>query len=325
LRHHKQICALIIALLLPALSSFGADTKNGAGKRQLVFPKEFSCGQLYIYTKTPGEAFWPDAESVKLRGHPFGEARGTLNVPSGAGLYLIGSYDLVEHADVLNKLSPDALDCLSFGKIGAMIDLEPVIEPLSHLTGLQRLEFNTAELSDTALIKLRALVNLESLTLTICNINGTCFQKLDTLTKLKDLNLSNNKLDPSTYSCISNYPNLENLVLSHCGFADADIIPLLKLKRLKHLRLERSLITGKALAQMKNFKSLADLALGGSKLSVDELCRLEGSKILLLALPEGSYSTTDLTRLKQALPSTQLFFAHHGSPMNPYTFFAPLH
>jgi hypothetical protein len=325
LRHYKQICAFIIALFLPVLSAFGADTNGGAAKRQLVFPKEFSSGQLYIYTKTPAEVFWPDAASAQMRGHLLGEARGTVNVPSGAGLYLIGSYDLVNHADVLNKLSPDAIDCLSFGRIGAMIDLEPVIEPLSHLTGLQRLEFNTAELSDTVVVKLRTLVNLESLTLTICNINGTCFQKLDTLSKLKDLNLANNKLDPSTYSYISNYPNLENLILSHCGFADADIIPLLKLKRLKHLRLERSLITGKGMAQMKNFKSLADLALGGSRLSVDEICRLQGSKISRLALPEGNYSPADLTRLKQALPSTQLFFEHHGSPMNPYTFFAPLH
>jgi hypothetical protein len=317
--------AFALALCFLTLSAHGTETKRGVATRQLVFPKEFSCGQLYCYTKESYREWLTGASDAKKLGHRLGEARGTVKVPSGPDLYLIASYDLVGHPEALYKLKPDDLSCLSFGRIGFTNDLDPVIAPVSHLTGLKRLEFDSADLVDAHLEKLASLVNLQSLTLTVCSIRGTCFEKLTPLTRLKELVLAENQLDSHACSYISNYPSLVCLNLSHCGVKDADIVALSKLKQLKHLWLGRSLITAKGLALLRNFKGLVELDLWQTKLSVNDLCCLEGSKLPILYLPEDRYAASDLKRLKKALPYTELRVNGIAGCIDTNTFFAPLH
>jgi hypothetical protein len=193
--------------------------------------RDFLAVTLYSYKENRGHQWLPIAADAKRSGHLVGEARGIVDAPSEPDLYLIASYDLVAHPDALNKLSPDALQCISFGRIGSLTPLDQIFGPLSRLTGLRRLEFDCADLPDKVVEKLRTLVNLEALDMTVCSIQGCCFQKLGSLTKLKELNLADNELKPQAFACISTLPSLVYLDLSHCGVTDADVITSVQARR----------------------------------------------------------------------------------------------
>ena len=308
----------------------GEDVANSPSVRQLVFPKQFSLGKIFVYYPVNSEAGLLDARAVAAaRGRFVGDAQGTLSLKlaKNARLYLFPSYKLIEDPLVLRKLDPNIFDCVAFETTAILVAINKTIEPISHLTGLQRLEMDAADLTDDDIKPIKALINLESLSLVGNQIHGTCFRDLASLTKLRSLNVTMNPLVPSAFVELAKFKNLEKLEISQCGVNDGALVALTQLANLRHLSIGQGQISSKGLNLVKDLKKLQYLAVNGTKLSVKDLCTLQGSSIAKLVLPDHQYSNQDMQALKKALPAVKFDIQGKSRPVDSdtQTIFGPIH
>jgi len=296
--------------------------------RVLVFPKKFSFGKLFTYNdKDPAHlASAKDVVADEL-GTAIGNARGSvaLSLPPHAPIYLSASYELIKHPQALLEVKPDVVDALSFGNFGVVEDLGKIYEPLAHLTGLRLLDLDVSEVNDENMLYLKTLVNLENLSLTMCQVRGKCFKSLP-FPRLNKLELSGNTLDNEAYAAIARYKTLEWLSVGHTGADDAALIELTKLKQLRHLGLTQCKVSARGLALIKTMPRLQELELMGTRLTLHDLISLKGmsSSLKVLTLPSGKFSRQDRHLLQLALPKTQLNLPQQVDG-ETNELFAPLH
>jgi Leucine-rich repeat (LRR) protein len=311
-------------------SSYAHESADKELVRLLVFPKQFSLGKLYSYEPIDAHRLFLESHEVSHGlGHYVGEAKGVISLPvqRHTRIYLSPSYELIEHPEVLTTLDPKIVDCVAFDNKALMIPVDKAVEPLSHLTGLRRVEINVAELTDEQAAPLRKLTNLESLSLVGNALHGSCLTGFTSMTKLKSLDLTFNPLTRSAFTYISRISSLERVAINQCGVNDSDLAELAKLHNLTHLGINQSSVTAKGLALLKHFKNLQHLSLLGTSLSVKDLTILSGSNLRSIDLPHRKYSEQDLQMLKEALPSIHVAIPNRSHKVDNDTrmIFAPLH
>jgi len=312
----------------PSNSSPSLKTAKAAAIRKLVFPSQFSLGRLYVYKDKVSPHHYPNGKMVaETLGRFVGEAKGTVQfaVPDQAVVYLVASYQLTEHPEVLTKLDPNVVDCLSFANTGIMAEVIRAIKPVSHLTGLRYLDLSVSELTDESLTPLKALTNLERLNLYMSGINGTFLKEVTSLRKLLSLELTSNLLDAKAFVYLSKFQSLENLQLNRCGVRDGDMQQVSKLANLTSLGLSQDLMTGKGLALLKPLKKLRFLSLTNCNLSTSDLMALKGTDLSTLNLPANSYTPAEMSQLQRAMPHTKLFCRSGQVSDYEKTLYGPLH
>jgi len=309
------------AVAAPALPG---KSQSPGGTRTAVFPQEFSLGKLFVCVLPAGKHILPNSKVISKTNESFiAEARGKVKLPTKGYVYLIPTYQLLEHPQVLRKLDPNIVDCVGLARVGVLESLDNLIEPLSHLTGLRRLDLELAELPDDLLKNLKTLTKLEALDLASCSVRGSFLKDLSALTNLEELDLSNNRLEPTAFAAISQFHNLQELNLSYTGCTDANVSDLIKLKNLRELFLVSTKITAKGLCQLQTLKNLNYLDLTDIDLHAKDLCCLSSLKLKTLRLPRR-YSFEQMRMLETAMPATHLKVYRESIDKDTNKLLAPL-
>ncbi len=321
-------------MLAPAAAAGPGEAKSEASGetrkiRQLVFPANVSHGDLYTFYSKDDPNGLPSPDRVMHeRGKFLARARGTVNLPASKlqHIYFFPSYDLIDHPQVLNTITPSEIDCIAFYTSAVLVPIEKMMEPIAHLTGLRRLDVDAAELTDDQIAPLKSLPNLEYLSAVGNSIHGGCLKDFACRNKIRMLDLSFNPLSRTAIAEISQFKNLETLHLAQCNVTDKDVVEISKLTRLADLAIGQSLITVKSLNILKKMKSLYLLDLNGTKPSVRDLLVLKGSSLGKLKLAPKWYSPEEMTVLKAGLPNIKISVPKvKGVNSDTKTLFAPLH
>jgi hypothetical protein len=306
-----------------ASNATGASNASGAS-HVLSFPKANSLGKLYYLDHAFKAPLLPDSAVMRKVSMAYvGQAQGRVTVTGNGQLYLVGSYYLGEHPEELKSLPADMFACISFSKLGITQSLDNVIEPVSHMTGLRRLELPFSEIPENTLSKLKTLTKLESLDLTACSLRGSCLHDLSGLPKLQVLYLQGNRLDTSAYMALSHCKTLAVLNLSQTGITDQGLGEIVKLPNLRELTLANARITLHGLKQLTALKHLTYLELTDTKLQAKDLLCLAPLKLQHFLLPHG-YSARDLKMLHDAMPTTKLSAVSRAVDSDTNTLCAPL-
>ncbi|MBS2007578.1 MAG: hypothetical protein JST01_11085 [Cyanobacteria bacterium SZAS TMP-1] len=315
---------------MPFLTAIGAvafsscEAFAAEATRTIEFPREFSLGTLFIYPGLPGQILLPDSAGIKKTpGLSVWQARGRVTLPSRGYIYLLASYDLVEHPEVLSKLAPDAITCISFSKMGILQSLDKVIEPVSHLTGLKRLELQFAELPDARLKPIKNMAGLESLDLDMCGLRGTFLRDVGPLKNLKGIGLSDCRLVPQAFADLALFPNLIFLNLVRTGITDDGLSQVVKLSKLQTLYLANARITPKGLKYLTALKHLSVLELTDTDLQARDLLCLAPLKLSRIFLPRR-YPPAEMELLQRSMPGTEMKFIHKAVDTDTKHLFAPL-
>jgi len=321
------VCGRLLLLMVCGLATFNCLTvareAPAAKSRFLQFPEQ-SIGTLFVLERGPTTALLPESAAfTKVPGIPSWNARGRVSIPPLGETYLIASYYLIEHPEVLKNIDPTGLTCISFGKMGIMQPLDKVIEPLSHMSGLRRLELQYAEISDEKLIPLKALTHLEALDLNMSGVRGTCLKDFVSLTTLKELDLSDDRLVPGAFADIARLQNLRTLNLVRTGVTDDGMVQISKLKNLQTLYLANAHITPRSLKLLASMKALKTLELSDINFKAADLLCLAPLNLRRLFLPH-KYAASDEKVLRKAMPQTEFSYVHETLNTDHKTLFAPL-
>ena len=151
---------------------------------------------------------------------------------------------------------------------------------LEHLTRLQFLKLRGQGMTDACLAHVRRLVNLRSLNLRDCRIEGRGLDYLDHLPQLEELFISNCPLTDAGVEHLVRLGALRRIRISDTRIDDAGLLPLRKLKQLTDLDLWGSPITDAGLAQLAGMRGLHVLGLRGTRVTVWGLGSISGLKQL---------------------------------------------
>ena len=319
-----------MAALIAVFSLTAAAHAGNQFTRRLSFPKQFSLGTIhYYYSAHDSDETLPCANLKGSVGKVLGEARGDVMAPPAKNthLYLFPSYDLVAQPEVFRSLDPNLFDCICFANKFVMEPATKVVAPLAHMTGLRRLELESAELTDKEVAQLKPLINLEYLSLSTNIFSGATLKELSGMTKLYSFDLSANKLTPAAYAAVAQLKNLEHLRLNHCGVDDQAIVVLAKLDKLQDLQIGQSKITKKSIPLLKGMKSLTMLGMVGSTLPAKDYALFAGSRIRRIGLSDTQFSPAEIAIIQRSLPGVYLSISHNLNPVagDNKQLFAPLH
>lgn len=307
--------------------SAGKIVVDNATARKLSFPQQ-SLGKLYTFDNSHNDYRFVGGKLLAERYGKFvGEARGNIAVPLRKGelLYLVASFEMTEKPELLYKVAPDAIDCLSFALGGIMVDMKKTIKPVSHLTGLRYLEFGVAEFDDKAVLPLKGMTNLEGLNMHLTGIRGLCLNDFIALKKLVNLDVSSNMLDAEAFKYIARMTRLKKLDLARTGITDDGIAEIAKLPDVRELVLTQNNISARGLAHLQKMKNLRNLSLTGCNLTTRDLLALKGTKLQSMLLPMNRYTEDDMNLLHRTFAGVKLSAKHDTVSNYHKTLFGPLH
>lgn len=292
-------------------------TANAASPRVLDFPGDDSYGKIILLGKN-----W-DVMAKRNMGKFLSDARGAVKVDKSEPLMLVANYALADHPQVLNKLPPDAFDCIVFENIPAE---DKIFGPLSRLTGLKRLEFKEGEFNDKAFVQVRSLVNLEALLVHECFVTGASITQLGDLKKLRMLHLVILDLNwPLLAKSGPSFPNLVQLGLGKTGMTDEGLAWVERMPHLQKLDINDNRLTGSGFVHFKKLKELNSISLKRTPVKLEGLIQLKS----LPSLKEIDFSRAqlppnDIKKLAAVLTHTKLTMPQ-GSQGETFELFAPLH
>ena len=262
--------------------------------RVIEFPPDQSLGTLYV---EPDDFQTMDSSYVALRNEEWeylGQAQGDVKVPSNRNIQLrvmlrlrsedrprlnsqstktlrdqcyVGPDDL----SGLSSIDPNDLTRITVNCLSPMKHVnERVLEPLSHMTGLQMLELWDTGVTNEGILYLRKLGALKSLLLRESQVSGTG------LAVLQDL------------------PHL-NYLDCYTGATDVDLTSLGQISSLRWLRIRMGRIRGPGLAELTHLPDLERLCLWGQTgLSDRHISYLQGlTNLKSLTLWGTNYPLTD--------------------------------
>lgn len=297
--------------LLPAI----AGTEAVAKERIINFPEKSSIGKLYLM---------PQNTSLlgTVKDTFFADAIGKVRVPDGQRTLLKGDYELRDDLRPLLKLKADDIDYLNLSKLPIS---DSQTKYLRHLTGLQRLDLEGADISDEALKDIGTLKQLKSLSISKTLINGSGFKYLTGLIELAELQAGFINLKESNLASLLKLKRLRSLKLAATQITEESTKYVGKIQSLEHLKLSsNNRINDRAIANLVGLSNLALLNLrdtGVTIASVESLIKMKNLRTLELS--ERLFSKNQRKVLKQQLPKCRIKFGT-GSKVSP-ELFAPLH
>lgn len=197
---------------------------------------------------------------------------------------------------------------------------------IAKLTRLKALRFtNNGKLTDTGMVQLAGLKDLESFSFVGTSITGRAYAKFEGFTKLTRVSHRGSKIDDEGLKELCEHlPNLESLSLAHAKFTDAGAPNLAKLTKLKGLELGalttptalknitslpiESLQLGEgfdkseSLPIVKEIKTLKRLTLTNCRATTDDDLKLLATMTQLESLELGHFE-----QLEAHLPQLQAF------------------
>jgi hypothetical protein len=150
------------------------------------------------------------------------------------------------------------------------------LEYLKALPNLQSLSLVGTEVTDIGLERLKGLNKLRSLNLASTPVTGAGLKHLKGLTKLQSLVLAGSKVTDAGLEHLKALPNLVSLDLFSTAATDAGLEQLGELPNLQSLNLEYTEVTDAELERLKGLSKLQSLNLTATKMGDAGLKHLEG-------------------------------------------------
>ena len=288
---------------------------------QLVFPDDITVGELY--TRPAAEPFYApfDPASGRESWKYHGEARGTVEIPSGLQIKLeVPDAKLLQY---LTGLQADSLQSLSLR--GSNLHDEE-LSSIARLTGLRALDCeHNASLTDKGLNYLSDLKQLEWLHLGLtgvslgeagpfpgleqlwyldlnqCPLSMNALNVISKISGLRWISLEETNVNVAGLAQLTSCPRLEGLNLCGCSLDQSPISSLAGLKNLHYLDLSNEMqIIDAELSLLTGLKNLQFLSLRKNKGVTDAgMAALSSLKELrYLDLRETSITNAALASLK---------------------------
>jgi Leucine-rich repeat (LRR) protein len=156
----------------------------------------------------------------------------------------------------------NSVDTVWFNKAGA----DEVAGHVARLPGLDFLDLDCSDLSDSGLARLRGL-DLHKLDLYRTKVTDNGVQQLRALTNIKELDLSSTSVGDAGMSEVATLPKLERLVVGDTNVTDLGVGSIVKLPALKVLDLSGSRISDKGAALLASKAGLEKVNLEGTRVS----------------------------------------------------------
>lgn len=311
MKHPLKNSMAIAMVLMAAVCGLGSDAKE----RIIKFPEKTSIGKLYSF---------PKKESLigTVNDTFFADAIGTVRVPDGQRTLLKGDYILRDDLKPLLRLKADDIDYLNLSKL-PITDAQ--VKNLRHLTGLQRLDLEGADISDEALKDIGMLKHLKVLCVSKTLINGSGFKYLAGLSELEELQTGNNNLKDSNVAYLLPLKRLRVLRLGATQIGEEAAKYVGKLQALESVRLaNNNRINDRAVSHLVGLGNLDGLNLRDTGVTIAALESLiKMKKLRHLELSERFFNKRQMKLLRQELPKCRIKFGT-GSKVSP-DLFAPLH
>ena len=275
-------------------------------ERTVQFGEGSSLGQLY---RTSGESEGEFYTITDTRWSSLGPAEGAVHVPESVGLRLKVDWKAVD-LSALSKLEPNDLQAIDFSP-----PFDPKFDLYSHMVTKRILNLPNEQLK-----YLSHLTGLYQLNLSNTTITNDGLAHLENLKSLRSLNLFSTKIGDAGLAYLKNFASLQELYLGATNITDEGVKHIRGLNSLKCLSLTAGMrrvkedgglvlspsvnprITDKALAYIKNIKSLEELGLRNTNISDAGLGQLYGLKSLKRLDVSGTkVSEAAIKRLEKAL------------------------
>lgn len=324
------ILGLVVALSLGLITglTLTAEAKpnertSGAKKpsqritRTIVFPKNYSLGNVYVVPYKPEiMAVWTNAATSTQK------AQGTVPIRGDGLVMLTGSYQLAENMSVLKTLKPNDLQVLDMYRCEIEDKDSSSIACLSGLIGLQ---LDDTEIGDSSLKTLSKLSNLVFLSLSSTQITGTTISQLAPLKQLRRLELGRNLIKKENLVQLLQLPQIERLGLQGCRINDEDLDTICKLENLAALLLlDNTQITDLGLKKIASLKKLYYLEISHAQITPNGLKYLTKLPLKRLILGKKQFTPSQIERIKKMFPKAEIAIYDNSSRMDP-ELFTPLH
>jgi len=263
-----------------------------------------------------------------LEKHPkgtfFAEAKGTIPYSTDDALMLTARFPLTENPSVMNKLPVDAFQYINITNLPAE---DKIFGPLSHLTGLRRLDFEEGEFHDKAFSQLSKLVNLEAITVRECFVTGESLTHFGSLKKLQYMSLKKIALDWNLLcKSAAVFPAMTNVHFTDTNLSDQGLKWLEKMPNLARLTLDGDAqLTDKGLLTLKKLKQLRKLELKKLNLTANGIIKLQGTGIKALYIEDMNFNPTEIKQIKDSMPDVLFHFGKRKIKEGTMEIFAPLH
>ncbi len=307
--------AILVALIL--MQMYNSAFAKSDTTRKIYFPAK-SIGKAYT-VNTTDPAMLLSIGGIK--GRFIGPARGTYTIPKDEKVYLELDPNAAENISNLKGLGPDT--CFAIRIYYAETD-DSLLQELSKLKSLYRLDMRECTFSEQGLRALSHLDNLERLMMEGCAIKGDCNDALHQFKKLRLLNLSGCHTAPATVAQLFNLPHLEYLAIARCGINNEALKGAVAAKKLKFLDLSSNAeVSGPGLANLKSCRSLTHIRVKFTGIRARDLLVLKGLQLRLVDMHESSISASLLKELQVAFPGCTFAFTKK-EPLGDYEMlFAP--
>ncbi|MBU6453284.1 MAG: hypothetical protein KGS72_15990 [Cyanobacteria bacterium REEB67] len=215
----------------------------------VTFPSDFSIANLYL---RPYTGQWSKARDLRLA------ARGRVIIPEGYKINVEMTYDGVEHAELIDRLPPAAVDRFSADKLDFS---DADVLHLKRFANLRELFLGDTQITDKALPTIATLTNLYRLELGCTGITGNGIESLNKISALRSLHLQGLELKPGTMEKLTgSAQSITVLSLSRCHLSDEEMKTVGKFTALTQLSIDGnpkiSDRGAKNLASMPNLVSL---------------------------------------------------------------------
>lgn len=309
-------CTVLPAVLPPVVRSAAAEAQE---LRTITFPADRSYGTI-MKLKPNWDIF---------KKHPKGPflaaARGKVQYSANDALMLTAAFPLTDNPAVMKSLPADSLQYITILNLPAE---DKIFEPLTHLTGLRRIDFQEGEFQDKAFGELAKLVNLEAISVRECFVTGKSLTHFGSLKKLRCMIWSRVALDWKLLNQSSTvFPAMENLQFADTNLDDEGMKWLEKMPNLTQLSIDGSArVTDKGLLLLKKLKKLKKLELRKLKAVTPKgVMQLKGGSIEAIHIGDANYTQLEIKQIKDAMPKVEFLFDKTAMKEGTMEIFAPLH
>ena len=273
----------VVALCFACFLAGGLGRGAWAGEKARIvhFPEKFSVGKLWIedansVRKIKDSLYWADG----VKRESLGAAQCDVVVPVGKRLALRVSKRRAGNLSFLSDLRPG--DLYSLILLGTPAN-DKGMEHIVNLTGLRVLNLGKTKISSRAMRFIRALPNLERLTVSP-HINDAGLAEVCQLKSLRAVYFKGSKVTNNGLAYLANLPHLEELELGGSPRIDnRGLVHLSQLKSLRYLLLWGVVFTDNALVHVSKVPSLKVLKVSIPQLTnagLANISRHQGLEIL---------------------------------------------
>jgi len=292
-------------------------------RRVLVFPKDYSLGELMISPNSSTD----EEDSLS------GAAKGTIVVPAGKFVTFIPAHRFYQNPAIIDTIPPDAVDRLGI-LAASLADEEDglcdrALSHIAHLKGVLDLKLDRSDASDEGVAHARDLPNLQKISASQCAFGGKCFKEFAGHKHLRYLRLPSCPIRDENTQYFSALPCLQHLNLCHTSISDEGVRGLADCKSLIELDLsDNPKITDRSIKTLLNLKTLRVLNLAGTSMTNKAALQLKALPLNLFTLPQVILLAKQLQTIRQQMPGILVVARGETARKVDYDtnkLFAPLH